>query len=352
MAPRNNEAATNLTLAVVTTSMSPLLLLDSALVVVAASRSFCQEFGVDPGKVIGCPIFSLGSGEWEVRQLRSLLATIVAGKAEIDAYEMDLTVAGKPSRRLIVHAQRLDYGDDDNIMVSLAISDVTDARMNEKLKDDLLAERSVLLRELQHRVANSLQIIASILLLSARRVQSEETRAHLQAAHGRVMSLAAVQEQLAQSSTVDVDVRSYFTQLCESLAASMIRDPEKASIEVRADGGTLTSEVSVSLGLIVTELVINSLKHAFPTGEGKITVAYRVNGSDWTLSVGDDGIGMPASALKTKAGLGSSLVEALAKQLNARILVADAAPGTLVSIVHASSGSSRGASATPALKAV
>ena len=73
----------------------------------------------------------------------------------------------------------------------LAVADVTAARAADKLKDDLLREKAILLQEVQHRVANSLQIIASVLLQSARKVQSEETRGHLKDAHNRVMSVAA-----------------------------------------------------------------------------------------------------------------------------------------------------------------
>ena len=83
----------------------------------------------------------------------------------------------------------------------LAVSDVTDARLAEKLKDDLLREKAILFQELQHRVANSLQIIASVLMQSARRMQSAETTSHLYDAHSRVMSVAALQQQLAASSS-------------------------------------------------------------------------------------------------------------------------------------------------------
>lgn len=74
----------------------------------------------------------------------------------------------------------------------MTVSDVTDARKAESLKDELLRERAVLLEEMQHRVANSLQTIASMLVQSARSVQSEETKTHLRDAHNRVMSIATV----------------------------------------------------------------------------------------------------------------------------------------------------------------
>jgi two-component sensor histidine kinase len=205
----------------------------------------------------------------------------------------------------------------------------------EKLKDDLLREKAILLQEIQHRVANSLQIIASVLLQSARRVQSDETRGHLQAAHNRVMSVAALQQQLATSRLGDVELGPYFDQLCESLSASMISHDSQVSIDVTTDKSTVKADISVSLGLIVTELVINALKHAFPDGRhGKIVVGYKSRGPDWTLSVGDNGVGMPVGPVRATPGLGTSIVEALAKQLTAGVKVSAAKPGTDVSVIH------------------
>jgi two-component system, sensor histidine kinase PdtaS len=81
--------------------------------------------------------------------------------------------------------------------------------------------------------------------------------------------------------------------------------------------------------------VINALKHAFPDDRsGKITVDYRSRGRNWTLSVGDNGIGIPKDAESARSGLGTSIVKALATQLDARVEVVDTAPGTEVSIVH------------------
>ena len=88
------------------------------------------------------------------------------------------------------------------------------------------------------------------------------------------------------------------------------------------------------MGLIATELVINALKHAFPDQRGgKITVAYRAQGATWTLSVTDDGVGMSKGAPAT-SGLGTSIVQALARQLMAQVELGDMEPGTKVSLVH------------------
>jgi two-component system, sensor histidine kinase PdtaS len=197
-----------------------------------------------------------------------------------------------------------------------------------------LKEKAVLLQEPQHRVANSLQIIASVLMQSARKVSSEETRGHLYDAHQRVMSVASLQQQLAASSVGDVKLRPYFSALCESIGASMIRDHDQLSLDVSVDDSVTAADDSVSLGLIVTELVINALKHAFPDDRGgQIKVDYHSHGPNWTLSVSDNGVGMPGVA-SVKPGLGTSIVHALSAQLHGVIRVSDANPGTTVSVIH------------------
>jgi two-component sensor histidine kinase len=116
----------------------------------------------------------------------------------------------------------------------------------------------------------------------------------------------------------------------------MIRDHSQLSLQVDCDDSSVNADVSVSLGLIVTELVINSLKHAFPGGrQGSIMVSYQGHGPNWTLSVADDGVGMPRDPANATPGLGTSIVEALANQLKARVQVVGGHPGTTVSIVHA-----------------
>jgi two-component sensor histidine kinase len=329
------SAARSLMLAVVAGSDTPLLLVAGDLRVVAASISFCRAFDIDPATLVGKPVLGMGEGEWDVPQLGSLLSAMASGADEIIAYELDLHRPNRAVRHLVLNAHRLDYEDKLRVRLLLAVADVTEARASEKLKDDLIRDRAVLLREVQHRIANSLQIIASVLLQSARRVQSEETRGHLKDAHSRVMSIASVQQQLAQTTDADVALRPYLAQLCASLGASMIEDRDRLSIRVTVDDSIVSSDKSMSLGLIVTELVINALKHAFPDGRhGEINVRYQSRGPNWTLSVGDDGVGILADPKVAKPGLGTSIVEALASQLEARVEVGNGDPGTTIEIVH------------------
>lgn len=321
------------TLAVVMSSHEPLLFLSDDLRIIAASASFCRAFEIDPASVTGKRLGELGSGEWAMPSLDVLLAA--TGAARIDAYEIDLKRPLKSTRNLVVNARKLEDGDPDHIRLLLAITDVTEMRAEARLKDDLVREKAILLQEVQHRVANSLQIIASVLMQSARRVQSEEVRGHLQDARHRIMSIAALQKQLSTSGGGSVELRAYFTQLCQSLGASMIADPERLSIQIRVDGSNVAADISVSLGLIVTELVINALKHAFPDERtGKISIDYQSSGKDWTLSIADNGIGMPPGDDAPKAGLGTGIVEALVKNLQGEISLTNADPGTIVTISH------------------
>jgi two-component sensor histidine kinase len=330
---RPHAADSSLALAVIAASHEPLLLLDGEFTVVAASASFCEAFAIDPATTPGRPLFDLGRGEWETPELRALLRVSLRGEVRVDDYEMDLIRRGYPPRRLAINAGRLDHR--GAVRVLLGISDLTAVRARERLQAELLAEKTVMLKEVEHRIANSLQIVASLLLHSARKVPSEETRVYLREAHGRVMSVAAVQRQLTASGLGDVSLRAYFTELCDSIAASMIGDPLCFSLTVDADDSLASAEEAIRLGLVITELVINALKHAF-TGRavGAILVSYAARGAHWTLSVKDDGVGLPAGFVGHNPGLGRSIVEALAKRLEARIHIADAKPGMAVTLSH------------------
>jgi two-component sensor histidine kinase len=150
------------------------------------------------------------------------------------------------------------------------------------------------------------------------------------------MSIATLQKQLAVKSNDEVELRPYLKELCASIGASMIDDVDRVSLSSAADESKATANVSVSIGLIVTELVINALKHAFPeeNQSGTVTVNYAAQGEGWTLNVEDDGVGIAAGEGQGEPGLGTGIVDALAKQLGATVTTSDKGPGTKVSVVH------------------
>jgi two-component sensor histidine kinase len=323
---------------IVDTVREPVLVLDKELRVIAASRSFYSAFKVSPADTQGRLLYALGDGQWDIPKLRLLLEKIIPEQGVMESYEVEHQFPALGHRTMRLNARQVFYAGGADTTILLGMEDVTERRILERDKDELLRQKDVLLEELQHRIANSLQIIASIILLKAKRVDSEETRIHLQDAHKRVMSVAAVQHQLHASSGGPVKMVPYLSRLCETLANSMVEDNRPVVIEVKGEGGNATSRQAESLGLITTELVMNALKHAFSPDkvDARITIAYEIDGTNWKLSITDNGSGKPDGVFaQSKTGLGTGIVKALAQQLGAQVETLAGPEGTTVSVTHA-----------------
>lgn len=342
---RNLDNASILAQAIVNTIPEPFLVLDESFRVLTASRSFYDIFKVAAADTENRLLFALGDGQWNIPALRHLLETIIPDRVAMDNFEVEHDFPGIGHRIMLLNARKVLYEDNPAITILLAFRDVTARRAIERdlatlleQTEELLRQKQVLLQEMQHRVANSLQIIASILLLKARAVSSEETRFHLKDAHQRVMSVAAVQQYLNAVDGLDqIEVDAYLTKLCDGLASSMVGENSPIAIVAAPDHGMIESGTAVSLGLIVTELVINAIKYAFPEGgtNARISVSYEIRGADWTLTVADNGAGKQAAASPKSTGLGTSIVDALARQLGARVDRHSDASGMRVAITHA-----------------
>lgn len=340
--------AKTLAIAIVETIPEPFVVLDSQLGVVAANSTFFETFEIDPARSKGVSLFDLDERQWDIPVLRERLRTAIPEHPVISGFEFERDVASLGRRTLLMTARTVDYGGSSTPITFLAFRDITEVRRAEAEKqallertEALLVQQRVLFQEMQHRVANSLQIIASILMLKARAVTSEETRHHLEDAHQRVMSVATVQNYLHLTDGVDeIEVSGYLEKLCDGLARSIVLDSRPIAIEVNATKGKIPSRNAVSIGLIVTELVINAIKYAFPvfTGAEKVLVSYETRATDWRLVVSDNGVGRgetPKAAAEPGSGLGSLIIEALAKQLDARVEITSSEHGMSVTVVHA-----------------
>lgn len=326
--------------AIVDTVREPLVVLDEKICVVAASRSFYSMFKVNKADTEGRLLYELGNGEWDIPKLRVLLGKIIPERGVMEDYEVEHNFPNIGQRTMLLNARKVFYEIGSSTNILLGIEDITQQRLYEREKDELLRQKDMLLDEMQHRIANSLQIIASIILLKSKTVESEETRRHLSETHKRVMSVAAVQKHLHSTAAMgSVEIPAYLTKLCDALSLSMIGDSLDVVLKVKdGNSGNASSHNAESLGLIVTELVINSLKHAFnnETKDGQISVAYESSGTDWKLSVTDNGIGKPDGVFaQPKNGLGTGIVKALAKQLDAQMVTESGPEGTTVSVTHA-----------------
>lgn len=341
----NIEDAQMLAQAIVNTIPEPFVVLDEDLRVLAASHSFYTVFRVDTDSTRGAKLYDLGNGQWDIPALRTLLEKVIPERTAMDNFEVEHDFPGVGHRIMLLDARKVIYEDSAHNTILLAFRDITARRIIERERADLLEqtegllrEKNMLLHEMEHRVANSLQIIASILLLKARAVTSPETRQHLQDAHSRVMSVAAVQSYLHASNAIDsVGVDSYLEKLCVGLAGSMVGEGQPIDIKVIADVGMIDSAKAVSLGLIVTELVINAIKYAFPVTRigATILVTYEIDGGDWKLTVSDNGIGKATGPDAGATGLGTNIVKALAKQLGATIETESSGAGMSIAVTRA-----------------
>ena len=334
-----------LALAIVDTLPEPFLVLDDTLHLLAGSRCFYEVFDEDPAKARGRSLFELSGGQWDIPGLHQLLAAVIPEQAAMGGFEFEQDFANLGRRTFQLNALPIRDEGGSSRMVLLAIKDITDRRIVEQEKqkllehtEELLEQQRTLLREMQHRIANSLQIIASILLLKAGSVSSEETKSELRAAHQRVMSVAAVQRQLNASHGIEqIEMGPYLTKLSEGLASSMVGPKQSIDIVVAASEGALPSSHAVSVGLIVTELIMNAIKHAFPKAHAsaRIRVTFEMAKSDWKLTVSDNGFGrLHTENTKSSTGLGTALIAALAKQLNAQISEASSPKGFTVDVTR------------------
>ena len=342
---RDLAEAQTLALAIVDTLPEPFLVLDDKLHLLAGSRCFYEVFGEDSAKAQGCSLFDLSGGQWNIPGLRQLLAAVIPDHAPMEAFEFERDFASLGRRTFQLSALPIRDERGSSRMVLLAIKDITERRVAEQERqlllehtEALLEQQRTLLREMQHRIANSLQIIASILLLKAGSVSSEETKNELRAAHQRVMSVAAVQSHLQASQGIEqIEMGPYLTKLGAGLASSMVGPKQSIEIVVAASEGALPSSHAVSVGLIVTELIMNAIKYAFPKARAsaRVRVTFEKAKSDWKLTVSDNGVGRKDNVdSKTSTGLGTALIGALAKQLNAQITETSSRKGLTVAVTR------------------
>ena len=320
--PFSNVDGHALAQAIVDTVREPLVVLDGDLRVVAVSRSYYLIFGVNRQETQGRMLYELGDGQWNIPELRLLLSAIGPEHSTVEAFEVSRAFPGLGQRTMLLNARKVFYEGNNHTTMLLAIEDITRRRAIETEKDALLREKELLLKEMQHRIYNSLQLIASILLLKARTVLSEETRQHLKDAHLRVLSVAAVQRQLEPSKLNDlIEVGPYLTKLCESLATSMIRDDRplfgRSSSRCRSGHVEPRRQPRVDHDRTCTQCPQACVR---VRQDGSVIVEYDAIGPHWSLSVTDNGTGRVIGIDGSEhVGLGTGIIEVLARQLDGKV---------------------------------
>lgn len=179
-----------------------------------------------------------------------------------------------------------------------------------------------LLRDVDHRVKNNLQLIASLIALQSRRAPDESARTALKAALERVGAVATVHRRLFQGDPHRFELADFLRDLSGDLAAGAGRDDLEIALDL--DQVTLPAAAAAPIAVVANELLGNALKHAFPVGRpGRISIKLAVEGNACVLTMADDGVGLQGRP----AGFGSTVIKLLCQQLHADLQIADAQPG-------------------------
>lgn len=203
------------------------------------------------------------------------------------------------------------------------ILDITERKQAEEQIKAALQEKEVLLQEIHHRVKNNLQVISSLLNLQSKYIQDQESLEIFKESQNRINSMALIHEKLYQSKNLaNINFNQYIRNLAADLLNSYQVRPGATTLKCRNEKVFLKVDTAVPCGLIVNELVANSLKHAFPTSEsGEIyTGIYLNDDNNFELFVHDDGVGFPKNLdFRNTKSLGLQLVNTLARQLKGKV---------------------------------
>jgi PAS domain S-box-containing protein len=233
------------------------------------------------------------------------------------------TIENKNLGQRILHTKKIPiFNKEGNPQYLLGVSeDITELKQGEIEIKKSLNEKETLLREIHHRVKNNLQIIASLLHLQEATVNDEELANVLKESESRVKSMAIVYDKLYHSPNFnDINFKQYIEKLVYDILYTY--GIKKGTIKVQLDieDITINIDTAIPLGLIINELITNSVKYAFPQKEGNITIQLKSLPEQMELTIGDDGIGMPKDInLENPETLGLQLVQTLVNQLEGEL---------------------------------
>jgi len=223
---------------------------------------------------------------------------------------------------IIKSAIPIDMDGEEVILESFI--DITALKRAEKALEKALEDKEMLMKEIYHRVKNNLMVISSLLNLQSDYITDEEARGIFRDSQKRAHSMALIHERLYRSTDLKhIDFGDYIHTLVMDLFRTYIADPSLIKLEVEVEDVMLDIDTAIPLGLIVNELVSNSMKHAFPEGQkGTIKLKFKADDEGCLLIVADDGVGLPLELDITNTDtLGLQLVNSLTGQIDAEMEV-------------------------------
>jgi hypothetical protein len=286
----------------------------------AVNRAHAAFLGMEKEDLEGKSLFEVVPRQ-EATNRSAANKRVFERKEKLHAEESFLDGSGGEHLLSVVRTPKLDEEGDVEYVICAAY-DITEAKKAERRVRESLKEKDILLKEIHHRVKNNLQIISSLLNLQSQYVQNRDIMESLRDSRNRIKSIALVHEKLYQSKDLaNVRFSEYVANLLRYLFRSYGISPELVRSAIDIDDVSMGIDTIISCGLIINELVSNSLKHAFSPGEGgEIGIRFRSNQSFSTLEISDNGVGLPEELdIEGTESLGLKLVVALVDELKGRL---------------------------------
>lgn len=311
---------------IVDTVRDPLVILDSDLIITAASRNFIRIFGDAEADVLGKRIEDLKQGQWDITPLQQLLARVVPDEAPFEDFLVEDDFPGLGHRVFKLNARKIHVPGNHVTQLLLAFEDVTEAVAADRYRDMMAAE-------LAHRVKNSLSIISSFVAFEMRRA-AEPCLQGYQAMRTRINAVASLYDVIAQSNAFGpVDVQTYLNGIAQSIRSSLVDPDDGIAISVDAGPLVINADYAVPVGLLLNELATNAIKYAFPDGKGKIMLGFRQREGGLVLSVEDNGVGLEAALIREDStGMGTRFVDAFVRQIGGTLARASGPTGTTITV--------------------
>ena len=277
-----------------------------------ANQTLCQMTGYARDELIGKNARMLYPSQEEYEYVGTVKYRQIR-EQEVGTVETRWCRKDGEIRDILLSSVPLDPGD-WNRGVTFSALDITERKQAEDKQKALLREKDVLLAEVHHRVKNNMQVITSLLNLQAEEITDSATRILLEESRNRIQSMALVHEQLYRSREyASIDFAGYVNQLTSTLFSMYQVESSDVQFIGPAEGVNLDLERAIPCGLLLNELITNSLKYAFPQGrKGKVWIRLSPKNGVMVLNVGDDGIGLPDNFdIRNTKSLGLQLVNLL-----------------------------------------
>lgn len=303
----------------VESASDPISLYDENGIFLMANKAGAHSMGEEPADLLGRSLRDFFPPEIAEKQI-DLIRRVINTEEGVD---MEMFVPYGDKDQWFSTSLQPIYGRDNQIHSVQVISrDITEIKETQLKLEQALQDKEMLMKEIYHRVKNNLMVISSLLNLQSRYIKDEEAKAMFKQSQERAQSMAMIHERLYRSADLKhINFGDYIRKLARDLFRTYVADPSRIKLEMDVEDVMIDINIAIPLGLMVNELISNSMKHAFPEGHsGEIGVKFKEHADQCVLEVSDTGVGFPPDFDFEKSdSLGLQLINSLTQQISGEL---------------------------------